>query len=117
MFLLARLLRTGLFAASAAAFVAWLAWGFKWSQEWTAAWGRPKASETQQLLNQVATRDPRVADEIRKLETHSDASALAAVLSDADRRGGLDGVRQLALQSKSGAKPSALRLAELAVNA
>jgi hypothetical protein len=114
MFMAARIVRRGMFVAAAAASLAWLFWGFRWSHDWTAAWSKPKATETERLVEDLAARDPQAAKEIVSLQARSDAKALGAVLVEADRRGGLDAVKQL---TKSEKKPPALRLAELAVNA
>lgn len=117
MFFMSAIMRRALFLGAFAATFAWLVWGFQWSQTWTAAWSKPKATETERLVQEVAARDPKAAEEIKSLQARSDARALGAVLADADRRGGLDEIRRIASQTKPGQKPAALRLAELAVNA
>jgi hypothetical protein len=116
MFFMTKLVRRGMFLAAAAASLAWLVWGFRWSQDWTASWSRPKATETERLIGELASRDAKAAHELESLAARSDARALGAVLVDADRRGGLEAVRNAATASSGGAKPAALRLAELAVN-
>ena len=111
-----RFVRRGAFIGAAAMTVAWLVFGFRWSQDWTAAWGKPKATQTQRLVQELAARDPQAAEDLKRLQARSDARAVEATLAAADRRGGLEEVRRIGAKAKSGAKPPALRLAELAVD-
>jgi hypothetical protein len=117
MFAAIGLVRRAAFLGAAAALAAWLIWGFAWSQRWTASWDHPKAGPTDRMLQDLAARDAKAAEVLQGLRAHSDSVALDAVLAAEERRGGLENIRRFAQSAKPGAKPPALRLAELALNA
>jgi hypothetical protein len=76
----------------------------------------PEAT-TQKIIRKLEAENPQAAAELTRIRDNNNIRAVAAVLYDADARGGASAVQQLVdRQASSGRTPAEIRLASLAVD-
>jgi hypothetical protein len=106
-----------LFSLAIVLTLVWAVGGYKVTQRIADTLVRTPEGDVEKITKKLEAEDPHAAAELKKIRENRDIRAVAAVLHDAEARGGISAVRHLAERSAtSGSVPAEIRLASLAVN-